>query len=387
MDRTIKSQEQFNRLLNEALGGDRLAQGMLKEAITTSDLPTFYRRIANAELENQYPEVQPVWEEFASRVDLNDFRPTNFYELVSDSSMLQRENGGITMPDGALPRVPELTPYPTFQYKQSEKFVRTAKHGARLQWSFEAFINDEWDQIAALPAEATLLARNTEDILATLMLVTSSGVNSTNFNEQNDNVLKAADPIVGDVTGIGTSVPANAPLSQDALFAALAQAKAQKDGLRGNPVVVNQFVLVVPPGLTNYANLLVNATQYEQVVDGRTYTVTNSLPASVRVVENPWITSINTSPEAAGFWFLLPDRGRTANGRRTIVETFLRGRDTPELRYHANQGVYLGGGDVPYTEGSFDNDDAEIRLRHIVGSGFLNPGGTIASNGTGEATP
>src|SRR5690625_1266874 len=241
MDRTIKTQEQFNRLLNEALGGDRLAQGMLKEAITTSDLPTFYRRVANAELENQYPEVQPVWQEFASKVELNDFRPTNFYELTSDSSMLQRENGGITMPDGALPRVPELTSYPPFQYKQSEKFVRTAKHGARLQWSFEAFINDEWDQIAALPAEATLLARNTEDILATLMLVTSTGINTTNFNEQNDNVLRAASPIVGDVTGVATEVPANARLSQDALFAAIQQVKSQTGGLRGNPVQVNNF--------------------------------------------------------------------------------------------------------------------------------------------------
>lgn len=384
MDRTIKTQEQFNRLLNEAIGGDRLAQGLLKEAITTSDLPTFYRRVANAELENQYPEVQPVWQEFASEVQLNDFRPTAFYELTSDSSMLQRENGGITMPDGALPRVPELTPYPTFEYKQSEKFVRTAKHGARIQFSFEAFVNDEWEHIAALPAEATLLARNTEDILATLMLVTSSGINSTNFNALNDNVLRAASPIVGDVTGVATSVPANAPLSQDALFAAIQQVKSQTGGLRGNPVQVNNFVLVVPPALTNYANLLVNATTIEQEVDGRKYTFTNPLPASVRVVENPWITSINTSPEAAGYWFLLPDRGRTANGRRTIVETFLRGRQVPELRYHNDQGRYLGGGEVPYTEGSFDNDDAEIRLRHIVGSGFLNPGGTIASDGTGE---
>lgn len=387
MDRTIKTQQQFDRLLNEALGGDRLAQGILKEAITTSDIPTFFRRVANAELENQYPEVEPVWEKFASRVELNDFRPTNFYELVSDSSMLQREHGGITMPDGALPRVPELTPYPTFEYKASEKFVRTAKHGARIQFSFEAFINDEWDQIAALPAEATLLARNTEDILATLMLVTSSGINTANFNEVNGNVLRAASPRVGDITGVATEVPANAPLSQDALFAAIQQAKEQRGGLRGNPVMVNSFVLVVPPALTNYANLLVNATTIRQEVDGRTYEFTNPLPAQVTVVENPWITSINTSEEAAGYWFLLPAGGRTANGRRTIVETFLRGRTSPELRYQADQGRYFGGGDVPYTEGSFDNDDAEIRLRHIVGSGFLNPDGTIASNGTGEATP
>lgn len=384
MDRTIKTQTQFDRLLNEAIGGDRLAQGLLKEAITTSDLPTFFRRVANAELESQYPEVQPVWQEFASDVKLNDFRPTQFYELISDSSMLQRENGGVTMPDGALPRVPELTPYPTFQYTQSEKFVRTAKHGARIHFSFEAFVNDEWDQIAALPAEATLLARNTEDILATLMLVTSNGINTTNFNAVNDNVLKAASPIVGDLTGVATNVPANAPLSQDALFAAIQQAKEQKGGLAGNPVMVNSFVLVVPPSLTNYANVLVNATTIRQEIDGRTYEFNNPLPAQVRVVENSWITSINKNPEAAGYWFLLPDRGRTANGRRSIVTTFLRGRETPELRYNNNQGQYPGGGDVPYTEGSFDNDDAEIRLRHIVGSGFLNPGGTIASNGSGQ---
>lgn len=379
----IKTQEQFNELLEKALAGSYNAQGILKEAISTSDIPTFFNRLVNAEIENQYPTYEPTWTEYATKVELNDFRPTAFYELLPDSSMLRRNNAGVNMPAG-LPRVPELTPYPTFEFKSSEKFVQTAKHGARVHFSFEAFVNDAWDQIASLPGELTYLARQTEDVLAALMLVNANGVNTANFNAENDNILRArSTPTLGDVVGENSATPDNAPLSLDALFAAIQQTKEQK--VNGNSVRVNKFVLAVPPSLTQYANLLVNAAVVKQTVGGREFTVSNPLPAQIKVVEIPWLTDLNEQAWANTAWFLLPAGGRTDNGRRTIVETFLRGRETPEMRVNTDTGKYLGGGDVDYTEGSFDNDDAQVRLRHIVGSGFLNPGGTIFSKGDGSA--
>jgi hypothetical protein len=48
-----------------------------------------------------------------------------------------------------------------------------------------------------------------------------------------------------------------------------------------------------------------------------------------------------------------------------------------------NGGTFLGGGDVPARDGSFDNDDFEMRIRHIATGGFLVPTGTVASTGVG----
>ena len=42
-------------------------------------------------------------------------------------------------PAGALPLIPELTPYPTFGYSGTGRFIDTKKFGARYQFSFEAF--------------------------------------------------------------------------------------------------------------------------------------------------------------------------------------------------------------------------------------------------------
>src|SRR5690606_12153118 len=379
----IKNQEQFLTLLDEAIKGKYSAQAALKEAITTSDIPNFLRGAVNAELDAQYPEAERVYTRFTTDYDLNDFRPGALYELLTDSTTLHRENGGVTAP-GGLPRIPELTPYPTFEYSQSEKWLTTHKNGARIHFSFEAFINDEWDQIASLPAEMARLALETEEIMATWQLVTPDGVNAANFNTASGNVLQArSTATLGDVTGTETNVPANSPLTLDALFAAIAQIKEQRHN--GRAVQVRRFVLLVPPALTQYANVLVNAAVVRQTVGGREFEITNPLPAQITVVESAWLAELNESANADKTWFLLPEGGRTANGRRTIVETVLRGRRTPEMRVSGNTGRYVGGGDAPLTEGSFDNDDAEVRIRHIVGSAFVNADGTIASNGSGTA--
>nr|DAN30696.1 MAG TPA: Major capsid protein [Caudoviricetes sp.] len=41
----------------------------------------------------------------------------------------------------------------------------------------------------------------------------------------------------------------------------------------------------------------------------------------------------------------------------------------------------IGGGDVNPYEGSFDNDDIEIRIRQIAGAGLVSYDGIIGSTG------
>ena len=112
-----------------------------------------------------------------------------------------------------------------------------------------------------------------------------------------------------------------------------------------------------------------------------TRTITgNPVASQVEIVVNPWIKKINASADA--YWFLIPVPGQSLNPG--VALGFLRGYETPELRVKANGGLFLGGGAVPVRDGSFDNDDFEMRIRHIATDGFLVPAGTIASTGAGS---
>lgn len=379
----IENKAQFEDLLSEALGGSYRAQGVLKEAISSSDLKNWFLDFANAEIEEQYPRPETTWQKYATLYEVNDFRPSALYELAfADSSNLQRENGGITRPAGTLPLVPELTPYATFEYKSGEKFVNTKKNGVRIHWSFEAFINDQWGEIASLPAEMTQMAVNTDDYLAATMLVDPNGINTANFNVASGNILLAGTGV--DPSGATTTTPDNAPLSLDSLRAAIAQ--ASKTSVNEGIATVSSFVLAVAPGRKTYAELLTNTQKITQTINGAQYEYTPSLGASVEVVEIPWISTI-AGANGEDIWFLLPAGGRVGT-RRTIVRTSLRGRGVPEIRVNSNTGYYLGGGAVPHTEGSFDNDDSELRLRQFGGAGYINPIGQVASWGDGRtATP
>src|SRR5690554_356022 len=77
-----------------------------------------------------------------------------------------------------------------------------------------------------------------------------------------------------------------------------------------------------PPALTQYANVLVNAAVVRQTVGGREFEISNPLPAQIRVVESEFLAELNGDADTAdSTWFLLPEGGRTGNGRRTIIET------------------------------------------------------------------
>src|SRR5690625_8020558 len=129
MTRLIKNTDHFREVLAEALAGKYKSQALLKEAITTDDIPYFMRQVVNAELEEQYPQAEPVYRTFTTDFELNDFRPGGLYELLPDSSLLHRENGGQTRSVG-LPRIPELTPYPTFEYRE----IGRAHVGTPVTW-------------------------------------------------------------------------------------------------------------------------------------------------------------------------------------------------------------------------------------------------------------
>lgn len=374
----FKNQEEFNVQLGEALAGDRLAQARLKEAVTSDQLAPMFIKAANVRFQEYFDAHETIWDKIATKELLTDFRPASLLSLKPDSTTAPIDNGGYKHPVGTLPHVPELTPYPTMSYQADGAFITTAKHGARFQFSFESFINDEWNVISRFPKDAAAIAARTEDLLVLLQLFDPktkslrqdvfNGVNKTEFNTTG-----LPEEITGGATGLGVNTK-NAALSFDAIVAARFQALATlRDG--HSTYVPEGFVLVTNPALAEVAKGYTQINEI-RVQNGKRTEIKGNPLKDLEVVTSDLISVVGG--ETA--WVLLPKGGR-ANGKTVLAKTGMLGREAPELRIHNKTGQMIGGGDVDPYEGSFDNDDVEVRIRQITGAGIVRYDGVIGSHG------
>lgn len=349
------------KLLEGALRGDKRDKLALQEGISTSDLPVQLAPAINKILLENYQAAPKVWDRFATRLVLDDFRPQQYMNLAYDDAGL--DNQGDTFREGSLPTVGEYDEYPTAGwFAATEQSIQLKKAGQRVRFSWESIVNDgNIGLLERLPIELGLKAAGKEDEEVTKQLVSASGLNTANFNSGNGNLFNYA-------------------LTLENLELAIQAANTQV--YNGKPITpVSRFALVIPQALELTARkiLAVQSVQVDSVAgDITTRTITgNPVASQIEIVVNPWIKAINSAADA--YWFLIPVPTATLNP--SVALGFLRGYEAPELRIKANGGVFLGGGAVPVRDGSFDNDDFEMRIRHVATGGFLVPAGTIASQG------
>ena len=397
----LESSESFGRALQEALEGSRAAQGAIKDAIVgvqtgriteaavSDNMTKWFNRIIQPAFEDSYAELPETVEKYSSEEQLNDFRPVQLMELYPETKGILAENGGHIVPNETLPAIPELTPYPTFGYKASGRWVEVPKkHGARVQFSWEAFINDDWGLVERFPSDAARLAKRTKEaaVLGTLFSLNPAtpGFNAGVIADANNTVLQAR---TADDSIIFNDVPKNSPLTLDAINAAIRQVVESRD-VHGNPVTCTSFVLLVPTNLGPIARNLVSMTGIERTITAKSggtlkFNLAAGVTASVEVVESDMVSILGGTTQGATNWLLLPAGGRTT-AKRTILRTTLRGYSEPELRVNNVTGASFGGGSLRWTDGSFDNDDAQARVRLITGGAVINFDGIVASTGLGR---
>jgi len=354
------------KLLEGALRGDRMDKLKLQEGIATSDLPELLVPTLNKILLDEYAAQPRVWDQFATRLVVDDFRPVTFQALRYDDA--GEDNQGDTFREGSLPTVGEYDEYPTAGwFNVTESTMRVKKAGQRIRFSWESIVNDgQIGLLERLPLEMAQKAAGKEDEEVTKQLVSASGLNTTNFKSGNQNLISG-----------------NPVLTLEALEDAIDAANRQTfNGKLITPIT--QFALVVPRGLEMTARKILAVQEVRTQTgtgDGSTVTISaNPIGSRVTIVVNDWLTKINSG--SGNYWFLIPVPGQSLNP--ALALGFLRGYESPELRIKSNGGMYIGGGEVPAREGSFDNDDWEMRIRHIATGGFIVPAGTMASTGAGE---
>jgi hypothetical protein len=377
------------KMIDGALSGDPKAQGSIKseirksqtqdiqEDMSTSDFPTALKAITTVAFLSQYQQIDSIWDQYARPYNVNNLRPQAFYSLIPDFSNLPATAGGVStvlQVPGGVPRVPELTEFPSISFSASASSFGVAKYGARVNFSFEMLLNDEWNVLESLPNELAQLAKNQEDIVATEALASPSGPNTLFFNNGNLN-------LVNTTNGFATNNPA---LTYDAVVDATNVIRQRK--YNGNPVIVKQFALMVPPALAVTAQRMLQVTQFRNVGVGSTGNETlvyeSSQIADIKLIINPWLPIIDASGNVNKTWYLIPYQSEGV--RPAVVFSKIRGREVPELRIADYTGDYLGGGEIPGSEGSFLNDDIQFRVRHFVGAAGIGFETTAVSNGSGS---
>lgn len=99
------------KLLEGALRGDRQDKLKLQEGISTSDLPVQLAPTVNKILLQNYQAAPKVWDMFATRLVVDDFRKQEYLNLRYEDDGL--DNQGDKFRAGSLPTVGEYDEYPT----------------------------------------------------------------------------------------------------------------------------------------------------------------------------------------------------------------------------------------------------------------------------------
>lgn len=322
------------------------ARARLAEALSTPDFPYLLGGVIDRELLREYNQISPVWQSFAMRTTLRDFREKNLIDLLGGRAILDEVKPGAE--------------YKARATSESKYAISVGKRGARFALTWEMLVNDDLDAFRTLPNRLADAARVTEDYLATSLLVSASGANTAFFKAGNGNA------------------PTALALTTDNLATAITEVQTRKDS-DGNPIDLSAgVVLMVPPALEMKAMQIVNAVEV-RVTDGSNQLITaNYIKSKVTVQVNPWLTVIATDGNAATRWFILP---KPTAPRPALAVGFLRGHEVPDLRVKTDAGSRVGGGVIDPTEGSFDFDDMQYRVRHVIGSATVDPKVTYCSNG------
>lgn len=367
MIKVPKSVTEAGKVFTSALGGDMIARGILKqvvqegysshlsETIATGDLNAAFTRSLRDKLIAEYATAPRVWNKVARRNVLEDFKPQFFRNWGWENGLQVENHAGFPVPNGSLARVPELTEYPTFKFETSENQIQLYKHGARLPFSWEMVINDEWGFIGSIPENMLRLALNTEETEAFGAFVDATGPKTSIF---------------------GT--PSTWKLSLDSITAAKTLVRKRK--VNGRSVTVNKFALVVPTAMQDQAKALLAITSYKETVDGKEFLVSTT-NGDVELVVADVLSTLDQSANVDTTWYLVPLAGNDGT-RDSVLLSFLRNNEAPDLRSSGTAGFAIDGGALGSLEGSMLNDDVEYRVRHVVAGGTHYKDAMFASIGT-----
>ena len=392
------------RLIDRVLSGSRRAMLQLQEALTISDFSTYFGDVLDRSVLANYAETPYTWDLYCKRATIRDFRQAKIFRFDRGAAVLDGPINPSLNPAGISSAGPtglaEVTEYPMRKRTASKYVDQLYKFGALMDFSWETIVNDDLDALKDTPALFGRAARRTEEKRATELYASSTGPNSTFFSAGNKNIV---------TTAVNSAVTTNnPPLSITALQQALIIAMSQVDQ-DGEPISIEDFTLVYPPALDVVAKNILNATEVWMNDQGGTLDILGSGATQngaslqrliaqnwakniVRPAKNYYLPIVDTTYGNKA-WYLFAN---PRNGRPALQQSFLLGRESPEMFMKAPNSVMIGEGrmgpgnpGMPGTaqanpmDGDFLTDSIIYKIRHVLGGTLLDPIMAVASNGSG----
>ena len=358
-ERSTKRQIEAAKLLTNALAGDLRAKVALQEGISSSDIPTVLEPAINVIFLAQYAAEQNVWDQIADEYQTDNFGTIRFGDFQVDPAALG-DRVGDEFIEGGLPKVGEYEEYPavSFTTTQLDKDF-DGKHGVRARMSWESLRRTgNFDMIGQMTSKFANYAARQEDIALAKLFVTSAGAVGSGFS--------------------GKGLASNPALTFDALETAMASSR--EDTVGGNRVIANNYKLVYGTSLAMTVREMFATTQIRRTVDGDERLINPSLYTSpFNPIEFNALDTVSGGQTDA-WWFVIPD----LQVRPYFWEVFLSGSRTPLISVKDNGHFSLGGGEIPVRDGSFDEDDVQTRVRHVVEAYNITKDGLRYSDGSGS---
>lgn len=358
-ERSTKRQIEAAKLLTNAMSGDLRAKVMLQEGISSSDIPTVLEPAINVIFLAQYAAEQTVWNQIADEYVTDNFGTIRFGDFQVDPSALT-DGAGEEYIEGGLPKVGEYEEYPavSFTTTQLDKDF-DGKHGVRARMSWESLRRTgNFDMIGQMTAKFANYAARQEDFALAKLFVTSAGAVGSGFS--------------------GKGLASNPALSLSALETAMADSRT--DTVGGNRVVASNYKLVYGTALAMTVRELFSIQQIRTTSGSEERLINPSLYTSpFSPIEFNALDTVSGG-QTDNFWFVIPD----LNVRPYFWEVFLSGARTPLISIKDNGHFALGGGEVPVRDGSFDEDDVQTRVRHVVQAYNITKDGLRYSDGSGS---
>lgn len=341
------------------------------ETLTTGDDFIFaFTQLTALAVDTEFESATRTWDQALGIERVSTFDAPKRYSIdytqVEGFARPQTEPG---KPDWVPPIVPEGSPYPLFNFgAEAAQAGAIHKAGGRFNLTFERIVSDAGTIVPQLPRIITefLLDREEYDAWTGLLA----------FIDNPANHLQAT------TTLDGFAVDADAPISREAISAALYQARNAT--INGRKVSVSGYNIVVPTGEADVARFYLNNFAVDGMQTGSDPQYQVSFPgynpvAGVRgVVESDYFTGSQ--------WALIPAPGAVRGNKPFASLGRLIGHEGPEVRVQNVTGNYVGGGSVAPFEGSFDTDSAALRGRIIGGFLGWNSEYAVISDGTGSGS-
>ena len=343
--------------LKEVYAGKH-SMARLQEAMLSSEFSALLGDTLDRILLAKYAEYQPTYRQFMRTRTVRDFRAVGSV----------RRHGG-----RGLEAVSEGETYPQAVLQESNYSFSVGKYGQTYELTWEMFINDDLDAFRSLPDDMADDAIQEEMRFASSLYV----ANTTLYADDHDTVY--------DNSGVDVLSIAALKAAFNAMLAFPGDTK--KDG-EVKPLNNMAVYLVVAPVLWLDALDILGDMQVQwsggdaaASTVAVAYPTRNSLVGKLTVIQDPYITIIDTTNGATS-WYLFSEPSRI----HAVEVGFLRGFEQPQVFMRSPNARRLGGGSNEM-DGDFDNDGLGYKIRHVFGGSHANATGgwrgTYMSTGEG----